>query len=364
MADESIRIELRLTGTGWLRADVYTDKGTAAATASYLTDALGDLLVACALIGEGIDRVDCRWAEEPGWALWSIVRSAEDRVRITLRVSHADADDADAADDAASPEEGGQVVLVLDHDLRRFLEAVLAAVDALHADVGEHGYLVRWVEHPFPVHQVERLREAIHGVGVGPVPWPQLVRAGAHRWFGVERLRPADLAVELLVDVMYELACATDTVCTVEVAERSVTVIDDGPGWRVRPVFGVDSLVALLGAVHLPPIGERGELAHVAAVSEELEVQTVTGSALRRVTLARGVVVDGPTTEPAPATPTSTRVRCEPDWAWFGVDAGWPSPLPDLIALAATRSAALPWWSSSILDRIVLTDVRSSNDVR
>lgn len=345
-----MRIELRLVGTGWLRADLYVDGGHASINASYLSHALRDLVVACALIGEGIDRVECRWRDEPGGSLWALDRLAGDRVRLRV-IRAADDDDATAT--------VGRVVLDADHDLRRFLAEVLAAVDELHEDVGEEGYAERWVEHPFPVAAVERLREAVHGFGVGPVPWSQVVRAGAHRWFGVEQLAPLDLAIELLVDAMYELADARAAVCVVDVTDRSIALTDDGPGWRARPVHGEDALSALLRAVHLPAVAERGELAHVAAASRRFVVETVVDGSRRAIALERGAVVDGPTSAPASGARSMTRIACEPDWEWFGADAGWPVPFPDVVGLAAERCRGLAWWHPSILDRMVVTDLRS-----
>ncbi len=355
VTDEPMRIEFALVGTGWLRADLYVAGLHATTTASYLSHALADLVLACALVGEGIDHVECRWTQEPGWALWSFERVAAERVRMRV------VDSADDDDGVTPPAAGGGRVLVdVGHDLRRLLLAVLAAVDELYADVGDDGYAERWGEHPFPSASVDRLREAIHGLGEvdGPVPWRQVVRTGAHRWFGVERLAPEDLAVELLVDVMYELANAPRSVCVVEVDERTITLTDDGPGWRVRPVYGVDSLVALLGAVDLPALNERGELAPVAAVSRRFYVETVTGGERRTIVLEHGEIVAGPSLEPAGGVAPSTTITCEPDWGWFATDAGWPVPLPDLVGRAAARASERAWWHPSITDRIVVTDRR------
>lgn len=355
---EPMRLELRLVGTGWLRADLYVDGGHGVLAASYLTHALGDLLLACSLIGEGIDRVECRWSAEPGWSQWSIERVADARVH--LRVVRSSQDDDDGVDTGQDAAADADMVVDSEQDLRRFLTEVLDAVDALHAEVGDDGYALRWPEHPYPHAAVERLREAIHGLGAGPVPLSQLVRAGAHRWFGAEELTPSDLAVELIVDVMYELADARDAVATVEVADRTITVTDDGPGWRVQRVRGEDPLAALLGAIHLPELAERGELAHVAALCRRFDVETVSGGARRSILLDRGQVVRGPSGVPAPGAPSMTRISCEPDWAWFRSDAGWPLPLPDLVGAAADRCRARAWWHPSIPGRIVVTDQRAT----
>jgi hypothetical protein len=74
----------RLTGTGWAEAQIADATSRAVITASYLSDALGDLLEALGTILEGAAEARCSWEEEPGEYRWIFAR--EDRDQVTLRI--------------------------------------------------------------------------------------------------------------------------------------------------------------------------------------------------------------------------------------------------------------------------------------
>ena len=67
----------RLTGTGWSEARIADDLSWAALTASYLSDALGDLLEAVGTILEGAAEACVSWQEEPGEYRWIFVREGD-----------------------------------------------------------------------------------------------------------------------------------------------------------------------------------------------------------------------------------------------------------------------------------------------
>jgi hypothetical protein len=142
-----LRLDYRLVGVGWAEAEVSHGVAAATVTASYLADALGDLLRAVGALGDGAATVRCAWAEEPGETRWLLAREDAD---VDVRI---------VAYDAAGrrDEEGAEVfrARVPYADLRT---AVVDAAERVLAEHGEDGYLAKWVEAPFPCAALDRLR--------------------------------------------------------------------------------------------------------------------------------------------------------------------------------------------------------------
>jgi hypothetical protein len=72
-----------LTGARWAKAVVSDGEHRATVTASYLTDALRDLLDAVAVVAKGDSESRCLWTEEPGEFRW-IFRRAHGDVEIEV----------------------------------------------------------------------------------------------------------------------------------------------------------------------------------------------------------------------------------------------------------------------------------------
>ena len=143
-----------LTGAGWSAARVADEHHHASLSASYLSDALRSLLDAVALIVEGHRDARCSWDEEPGEYRW-IFRRANDIDVVELRI-------------LMFPElwgngpdaEGAEVFRTMQSPLR-FGRVVLAGAQRVLDEHGEEGYAAQWIEHPFPVDALARLRGAI-----------------------------------------------------------------------------------------------------------------------------------------------------------------------------------------------------------
>ncbi len=73
----SVYVSYRLIERGWLECTIGIDNQYATVTASYLSDALGDLLGAVIRIVEGESDATASFAEEPGEYRWRGI----DRVR-------------------------------------------------------------------------------------------------------------------------------------------------------------------------------------------------------------------------------------------------------------------------------------------
>jgi hypothetical protein len=151
-----ISFRYELEGTGW--ADAYLGDGTDSATipASYLCDALRDLVDAIQSLFT-TDSAECVWHEEPGEVKWRFARNGDS---VELRVewwneirTHPDRDEWHFALDKVMF--SGQAKFLdfatqVDQELRRLLEKW-----------GLDGYLREWIEHPFPGESHQRLRQCI-----------------------------------------------------------------------------------------------------------------------------------------------------------------------------------------------------------
>ena len=142
----------RLTGTGWAEARLAEGSNEVTITASYLEDALGDLLEAVGVLLEGAEQSRCCWEEEPGEYRWVFQRVASD---VRLRVL--------AFRDLYSkePDDRGTVVFESSMPLREVAAAIADGAQAVLDEYGEDEYLRLWAEHPFPVDHLRLIRTAL-----------------------------------------------------------------------------------------------------------------------------------------------------------------------------------------------------------
>jgi hypothetical protein len=145
-----VRFDYRLKGTGWAEAVVAHQGSSVTVTASYLSDALGNLLAALldVLNGEGESRVS--WDEEPGEYRWIITGHSDYLGIEILEFSELWGDKSDS--------EGKQAFQVF-VPLTEAVAAFIAGADAVLLEHGEAGYLEQWHEHPFPSALLGALKE-------------------------------------------------------------------------------------------------------------------------------------------------------------------------------------------------------------
>lgn len=131
----------RLVGTGWAEARIADDETWASLTASYLSDALGNLLEAVGVLLEGADAASCSWDEEPGEYRWLFTRAGES---VHLRIL--------ALPDQfpPQPDSAGTVVFETTQPLPVVAAAVAQGAADVLAEHGEKKYLELWVDDPFP----------------------------------------------------------------------------------------------------------------------------------------------------------------------------------------------------------------------
>lgn len=73
-----VEFSFRLTGTGWAEARVAEGSNWIRLPASYLSDALGEVLLAIAELQDGEESSVASWEEEPGEYRWVFSRNDED----------------------------------------------------------------------------------------------------------------------------------------------------------------------------------------------------------------------------------------------------------------------------------------------
>lgn len=117
-------------------------------SASYLDDALSDLVLATRLLLEGSDLERVSWAEEPGEYRWVLERDGDDlRIRILT------------FDDLWSglPDSAGAEQFDATCPLDAFRAAVAAGARRVLDEHGARGYREKWIEHEFPTEDLAAL---------------------------------------------------------------------------------------------------------------------------------------------------------------------------------------------------------------
>lgn len=149
----AISIQYNLTGRGWSECTVEIDDQQIQLTASYLSDALADLLDAVGAMVRGAGHATASFTEEPGEYRWQLTRVSQDR--LCVRILRFDESWSDR------PDEDGEMILEAECRLRTFAGAVLSASQRVLATHGLKGYQENWVNHEFPIKLQAKLQEAL-----------------------------------------------------------------------------------------------------------------------------------------------------------------------------------------------------------
>jgi hypothetical protein len=150
MAFSSLTFEYAIAGVGWADATIADSESSARLTASYLGDALGDLLLAVWLLLEGATRAQCSWEEEPGEYRWLFERHGPD---VHLEVV--------AGMRIFGVQERGDILFETTQPLLVVAEAFTSAAERILSQYGEEGYRARWVQHDFPTATLRSIRERL-----------------------------------------------------------------------------------------------------------------------------------------------------------------------------------------------------------
>jgi hypothetical protein len=143
-----LTLTYELRGSGTAEAVISDERASVTLTASYLSDALGDLADATLALMRGADRSRFAWAEEPGEYRWLLARQGADLQITVLWFRDTFSRQGD--------EQGG-VVFRSQCSLVRFAGQVHGLLLRLLDDWGVEGYARQWKNHEFPLAAHERL---------------------------------------------------------------------------------------------------------------------------------------------------------------------------------------------------------------
>jgi hypothetical protein len=150
----AVRIDYRLTGTGWADCDVTIGASSTAVEASYLGDALRELIEATLGAVGGSGYTVAHFWDEPGEYRF-VLEPKGDLIRVRiLEFPNLWSDE---------PDDVGDVKLDDTCSLQEFAEAVLGAALAVLKAHGVEGYKENWVSHEFPTEVVNDLKRALGG---------------------------------------------------------------------------------------------------------------------------------------------------------------------------------------------------------
>jgi hypothetical protein len=156
----SLNITYKLVGTGWSECTLRDDAGSeCTVSASYLSDALGNLVLAALAIGSGFKSASFSFDEEPGEYRWVIEQTDLNVVRIRI-LSFPELW-------GGKPNEQGQLLFSASCRPIVFAAEVLRMASELLEECGEDGYMAQWVEHRFPIRELSLLREFVESRNEG-----------------------------------------------------------------------------------------------------------------------------------------------------------------------------------------------------
>ncbi|MGD1921495.1 MAG: hypothetical protein ACFCAD_22960 [Pleurocapsa sp.] len=147
-------IQYNLTGRGWAECILEIDDQKITVTASYLSDALADLLDAVVSIVRGANEARAKFQEEPGEYRWIFTRLPPDKLRIcilwfsnTFISTKLDIE--------------GEKAFETECRIRTFAEAILSASQRVLEVNGIEGYQEKWVNYKFPIQLQAKLKKAL-----------------------------------------------------------------------------------------------------------------------------------------------------------------------------------------------------------
>lgn len=148
-----LSIEYVLTGAGWAECSVRHNATTCKISASYLSDALGKLVLAALAIASGAHSVSVGFDEEPGEFRWVVEHLSSGHLKVRV-MKFQDLWSFESDDH-------GEQLMAFEVPPLEFAEAVARAAGNVLSGYGEAGYKERWVEHEFPARSLSMLNEVL-----------------------------------------------------------------------------------------------------------------------------------------------------------------------------------------------------------
>ncbi|WP_221029978.1 hypothetical protein [Actomonas aquatica] len=147
-----------LVGTGWAEAVLDHDGESVAVSASYLSDALGDLARAAIAVVRGTGEVSFSFAEEPGEYRWILRKQSPGHHRLTLL-------EFDKLW-GNRPDSAGTLLGEFTFESVEFGGMVLRTLAEVERMYGVSGYKERWVQYDFPHTEFATLRALLSADGI------------------------------------------------------------------------------------------------------------------------------------------------------------------------------------------------------
>ncbi len=141
-----------LRGAGWARGELVIGDTSINILASYLTDALGDLVRAAAALSQGAIAVAVPWVEEPGSNEWSFEQTAS---AVRVRVNHHESLTPRRDTDSGEPRFDASC------STRDLCLAIADGAQRVLDELDLDGYRARWKPHPFPTEPLAALKSLL-----------------------------------------------------------------------------------------------------------------------------------------------------------------------------------------------------------
>lgn len=149
----NLSVDYRLIGSGWAECTVSDENASCEITASYLSDALGRLVVGAIGLASGFSSVSFCFDEEPGEYRWVIQSVGINEIKLEVL----------KFDElwGGKPDIHGKSIFVTKCRPVVFARAVHRAATAILDQYDVDSYFEKWDAHPFPSGQLALLSEIL-----------------------------------------------------------------------------------------------------------------------------------------------------------------------------------------------------------
>lgn len=148
---------------GWADPRVEVGGTSMEMRASYVTDALGDLLNSMMLLVNGSPVAECEWTQEPGGWRWTFIRHSETEVDVRIAFKP------DVFEERWMAHDSGEVRTDSRLGLEEVVRAIAGGARRCLDEFGAPGFASQWLEHPFPRLQLEALERWLDAGEVAPL---------------------------------------------------------------------------------------------------------------------------------------------------------------------------------------------------
>ena len=148
-----MKLEYEITGAGWADATIHGKDSSANVSASYLSDALGNFARGILAVLHDTGEARFSFDEEPGEFRWIFKKIEDSKYRLTILEFHELWGN--------KPDIKGKKVFEETCSSHEFGMMALKALEDVLYHHGEKGYKEKWIEHEFPMSELNQIREII-----------------------------------------------------------------------------------------------------------------------------------------------------------------------------------------------------------